>query len=92
MYRIVQESLANVARHADRAPAHVSITVDNGHVCVDVRNPAPASPRAPSARDGNGLGLVLMRERAEALGGTLRAGLEGEDWRVNAVMPGASRA
>jgi signal transduction histidine kinase len=92
MYRIVQESLANVARHAALAPAHVSINVENGHVCVDVRNPAPASLAAPSARDGHGLGLVVMRERAEALGGTLRAGLEGGEWRVNAVMPGASPA
>jgi signal transduction histidine kinase len=89
MYRIVQESLANVARHAAPAAAHVSIKVDNGHVCVDVRNSAPASPRVASARDGHGLGLIVMRERAEALGGTLRAGLEGGEWRVNAVMPGA---
>jgi len=88
MYRIVQESLANVARHTARAPAHVSVKVDDGHICVEVRNPAPAGARGAPGRDGHGLGLVVMRERAEALGGTLRAGLDGGEWRVSAVMPG----
>jgi len=92
MYRIVQESLANVARHAAPAPARVSIKFDDGHVCVDVRNPAPERPPLPSTRDGHGLGLVVMRERAEAVGGTLRAGLEDGEWRVNAVMPGARQS
>ena len=90
MYRIVQESLANVARHTTRAPAHVWVKVDDGHVCVEVRNPAPAGPRVAPGRDGHGLGLIVMRERAEALGGTLRAGLDGGEWRVSAVMPGAA--
>ena len=89
MYRIVQESLANVARHTARAPAHVSIDVVDGHVYVDVRNPAQAGTRATTLRDNHGLGLVVMRERAEALGGTLRAGLDGDEWCVRAVMPGA---
>ena len=92
MYRIVQESLANVARHTPRAPALVSINVDDGRVSIEVRNPAAADPLVSPARDGRGLGLVMMRERAEALGGTLRAGLEGDEWRVCAVMPGSNGA
>ena len=58
----------------------------------DVRNPAQAGPRAATVRDNHGLGLVVMRERAEALGGTLRAGLDGDEWRVCAVMPGSNGA
>jgi signal transduction histidine kinase len=87
MYRIVQESLANVARHTARAPAHVSIAVDDRCIRVEVSNPAVANGRAGAARDDRGIGLVVMRERVEALGGTLHTGIDGEQWRVCAVMP-----
>ena len=42
---------------------------------------------AGQRRDDGGMGLVLMRERAELLGGTLRAGPDGEDWHVCVAIP-----
>jgi len=89
LYRIVQESLANVARHTTGAPARVSICVDGRELRVEIRNPSADATRVGSARDDRGMGLMHMRERAESLGGTLRAGLDGDEWRVCAVIPGA---
>lgn len=86
VYRVVQESLTNVARHAPRARA-VSVTVgqDGRGVTVEVANDAAAGPAQHHRR---GYGLVGMRERVEALGGTLYAGPgENADWVVRAVVP-----
>jgi signal transduction histidine kinase len=89
LYRIVQESLANVARHTSGAPANVAIHIDTD-IQVEVRNPSKVETPASPARDGNGLGLRLMRDRAESLGGTLHAGPDGDQWRVCAVIPAAA--
>jgi signal transduction histidine kinase len=69
-YRIVQESLGNALAHAGRVPATVTFTHADGTVRIRVVNAAGT----PTDRYlGTGLGLVGMRERAERLGGTLRA-------------------
>ncbi|GIH75663.1 two-component sensor histidine kinase [Planobispora longispora] len=69
-YRIVQEALTNVARHAGRASAAVHIGYGPGELVVRVDDDGRASPGAPPA-PGNG--LTGMRERVTALGGELRA-------------------
>ena len=84
-YRIVQESLANVVRHA--GPARATVTVERVGVAVRVAvsddGPGPAV-----AAPGGGLGIEGMRARAEQLGGTLAAGpLAGGGWSVEAVLP-----
>ncbi|WP_134325081.1 sensor histidine kinase [Cumulibacter soli] len=71
-YRIVQESLSNVVRHAAGSPARVVIERSIGSVEISVRNPAPQHPVNPMP--GSGHGLRGMRERAVALGGTLATG------------------
>jgi hypothetical protein len=71
-YRIVQESLTNVVRHAGRVAATVALREEGGCLYVDVVNDGGATPAAFS--DGSGAGLAGMRERAAALGGTLDAG------------------
>ena len=71
-YRIVQESLTNVVRHAGRVAATVALRQDSGYLYVDVVNDGGAAPAASS--DGAGAGLTGMRERAAALGGSLDAG------------------
>jgi signal transduction histidine kinase len=84
--RIVQEALTNVARHA--AGAHeicVTVGEESGSVTVEVTDDAPAGVAVPGL---GGYGLVGMRERVEALGGTLDAGARAAGgWRVRATLP-----
>ncbi|MEV0293090.1 histidine kinase [Nocardia sp. NPDC050710] len=90
LYRIGQESLANVVKHAPGATATVRLTVDEAAVRLDVDNTLPAGP----ARDpGGGMGLSGMRQRAELLGGRIAAGPYDDGWSVRAEFPlAASRA
>lgn len=84
VYRVVQESLANAARHAAGAAVSVALTVGPGAVEVCVRDRGgPPGPRGPA-----GVGLVGMRERVQAMGGTFEAGPTGGGWQVRAVLPG----
>jgi signal transduction histidine kinase len=86
VYRVVQESLANAARHAPGAAVRVAVAVGAAEVEVTVANTgAGTRPRGPG-----GVGLVGMRERVEALGGTLTAGPTGAGWTVRAVLPRAA--
>ena len=88
-YRIVQESLTNVVRHAGRVTATVSLRHDDGYLQVDVVNDGGQAPAACS--DGIGAGLAGMRERAAALGGTLDAGpCPGGGFAVHARLPVAA--
>jgi signal transduction histidine kinase len=82
VYRILQEALTNVARHAPGSPATVHLHVEDGE--TRVRVDSSGRPGRPSH---DGAGLAGMRERAEALGGRLTAGPSGNGWRVEAVLP-----
>ncbi|MDL4815540.1 sensor histidine kinase [Actinomadura opuntiae] len=85
LYRVVQEALANAARHAPGSSAAVAVGVDGPLALVTVTDGgAPPGAGRPA---GGGLGLVGMRERVTALGGTLRAGPHGTGWRVEAAVP-----
>ncbi len=87
VYRIVREALTNVARHAPHARG-VTVTVgqDPAGVTVEVTDDAPPGPARASHRGGHG--LIGMRERVEALGGTLHAGSRaGAGWSVLATLP-----
>jgi signal transduction histidine kinase len=89
-YRIVQEALANAARHAPGGLVRVAGRVQDGQLELAVRN-GPAVPgSAPSALpgEGHGHGLMGMRERATLLGGTLSAGRdENGGYTITAVLP-----
>jgi signal transduction histidine kinase len=87
IYRIVQESLTNIARHAPHARSvTVGVARDRHGVTVDITDDAP--PGAYRHPHRGGFGLVGMRERVEALGGTLRAGPRpGAGWSVHATLP-----
>jgi signal transduction histidine kinase len=88
-YRIVQEALTNVARHAGpRARARVKLTRHDGVVEVEVRDDGPGAPATVPA----GGGLTGMRERAAAVGGRLEAGgVPGGGFRVWASLPAVGR-
>lgn len=88
-YRIVQESLSNVARHATDAPAVVRLGCAEGSLLIEVRNAAaPGRPASAPAPDGGGHGIRGMRERVELLGGTLTAESQSDGgFLVRAVLP-----
>src|SRR5262245_19974699 len=89
MYRVVQESLANIGRHAQGAESTVEIAVAPDEIRVAVidvdRRP---DERVATAHGGaSGIGLIGMRERVEALGGEFAAGPTGDGWLVSARLP-----
>lgn len=90
-YRMVQEALANAARHAPGSGVEVTVDASAAaSVVVTVRNDPPASPTTgPSAVEaGRGFGLVGMRERAELTGATVDAGPTADGgWQVRLTMP-----
>jgi signal transduction histidine kinase len=84
-YRIVQEALTNVARHAAAATAVVRIGYQDEDVCVQVDDDGTGGPGGPAK---GGSGIRGMRERARALGGELSAGARPEGgFRVLARLP-----
>lgn len=86
-YRIIQESLTNVARHAGRARVTVRITYDDADVRVEIDDDGTA-PSDGAAAMGTGSGITGMRERATALGGDLSAGFRrGGGFRVSTRLP-----
>jgi signal transduction histidine kinase len=87
-FRIVQESLTNARQHSPGAPAHVTLSFDPERVYVTIEN--RTGPRLNGYGNGDGrpgVGIVGMRERATALGGTLEAGPSPTGFRVVAELP-----
>nr|WP_255633106.1 histidine kinase [Demequina sp. TTPB684] len=86
LYRVVQESLTNVLRHA---PGTAWVDVQLNHLAdgweVTVIDQGGVMPGPES--DGAGLGLVGMRERVELFGGTVEAGPLDSGWRVHVKIP-----
>jgi signal transduction histidine kinase len=86
-FRIVQEALTNVARHAGPATATVRISYGDRDLSVQVDDDGRGLSAHGSA-PGSGKGLVGMRERVAALGGDLQAGPRpGGGFRVRACLP-----
>ncbi|MFG3257814.1 histidine kinase [Streptomyces sp. NPDC048172] len=88
-YRIVQEALANVVRHAPGATTRVSVTGGPDELTVLVVNgPSPEPEGQPLETTGTGHGLVGMRERVRLVGGELDTGpLPDGGFRVAARLP-----
>jgi signal transduction histidine kinase len=88
-YRIVQESLTNVVRHAGPVETTVRVASTSRGIDLEVRNAPPARhPGATDAPEGSGRGIVGMRERAAAVGGELTATREPDGgFRVHATLP-----
>jgi signal transduction histidine kinase len=85
IYRIVQESLTNVVKHARASACKVVIRGDGGQVIVEVANSRGAGGAAGSSPPH---GLIGMRERVAAYGGTLETGPDpAGGFRVHACIP-----
>jgi len=85
-YRIVQEALTNVVKHAGPATARVGVRYSPGQVSVEVVDDGRGT--GTGGRDHGGHGIAGMRERAALYGGTLEVGpLPGGGFRVAAKLP-----
>ncbi|KDN75223.1 histidine kinase [Streptomyces olindensis] len=82
-YRILQEALTNVLRHAGAVPVRVRVHAGDGTLVLAIRNPLPAAIPGP----GRGSGLRGIRERAALLGGRARTGPDEGDWQVHVELP-----
>ncbi|MFG3010482.1 sensor histidine kinase [Streptomyces cinerochromogenes] len=91
-YRVVQEALTNVHKHAAGAKTHVRLAHRVSEIAMQVENEPPPEPASASAAGlpSGGNGLVGMRERVVALGGVFVSGpTEAGGFRVSAVIPAA---
>jgi two-component system sensor histidine kinase UhpB len=87
-YRIVQEALTNVIKHAQASRCEVRIAVPPDHPCVQLVIEDNGKGFAPTA-GGAGIGIVGMRERAHAIGGPMNIdSAPGRGTTVTVVMPG----
>jgi len=82
LYRIVQESLANVARHQPRAATSVLLDLTDG-----LRLLVENDVEAPLRRGSGGAGLTGIAQRADLLGGSFDAGVRRGRWTVEVVVP-----
>jgi signal transduction histidine kinase len=84
VFRILQESLANIAKHAPTSSATVHLAACPEGLHLSVRNTLPDG----RPREGNdGSGLPGMAARAGQLGAQLRAGMDADDWLVDLIVP-----
>ncbi|MFC9998082.1 sensor histidine kinase [Nocardia sp. NPDC127526] len=84
LYRISQESLANIAKHAPGADAKLRIKICAKDIRFDMSNTLPAGA---AARPGRGMGISGMRQRIGLLDGALTAGPVDGGWHVHAQIP-----
>ncbi|MFG3124189.1 sensor histidine kinase [Streptomyces sp. NPDC048201] len=90
-YRVVQEALTNVHKHAAGAKTYVRLAHRRAEIAMQVENDSPPEPGSASAGlPSGGNGLVGMRERVVALGGVFVSGpTDAGGFRVSAVIPAA---
>ena len=89
VYRVVQEALTNVAKHAVGAHVSVDLRRTDGQVAVDIVD--DGGPGSGARLDGAGRGLIGMRERVALYGGHIDAGPRPDGgFRVVAILPVAA--
>jgi signal transduction histidine kinase len=84
LYRITQESLANIAKHAPDAQSTVALTITRTSATLTINNRLPV---AVAVQTSEGRGLRGMRQRVEQLGGHIDIGPSGDEWSVRASIP-----
>ena len=86
VFRVAQQAISNALQHAPGSPITVELRRVEDSLELSVLN--GPSRRPPTDPGGGGTGLTVMRERADAVGGSLQAGpVEGGAWRVRLVLP-----
>jgi signal transduction histidine kinase len=89
VFRVIQESLTNVIKHAGKPRTTVSLTHGDGQLVVEVTDTGrPILAAAPAVPSGAGRGLIGLRERIALYGGVLETGpRDGGGWIVRARFP-----
>jgi signal transduction histidine kinase len=96
VFRVVQECLTNIHRHADSPTAAIRIAQDEACLRVEIEDAGKGIP--PDKRSGvkalghTGVGLRGMQERLRLLGGTLQIQSNDRGTRVTAILPGVRAA
>ena len=85
LYRITQESLANIAKHAPDSRSSVTLDISAASAKLAVNSRLPAAVAAADSPEGRG--LRGMRQRVELLGGAIEVGPTHDGWSVNAEIP-----
>ncbi|MFO7193703.1 MULTISPECIES: histidine kinase [Thermocrispum] len=86
-YRIAQEALTNAIKHAPGCRAELTLRRRDGKVEIVVTNELSDETSRIAGQQAGGVGLLSMRERAKAVGGTVQAGPGGRGWLVCASLP-----
>ena len=84
VYRIIQECLTNVAKHAGASTVSIDLTGEIDRLYLRIEDDGRGISEADQ---GGGLGLIGMRERVEALGGVFRTGKEGTGFLIEISIP-----
>lgn len=89
LYRVTQEALTNVVKHAPGARTSIDLAFGTDRVTVTIDNDVPArnGVAAPLAHSGGGFGLQGIAERVALLGGEVEAGPVAAGWRVTVTVP-----
>ena len=86
-YRLVQEALTNVLKHANARCVRVGVAFQRNQLELEVSDDGGDSDSS-QVTEGGGHGLIGMRERANVFGGTISAGTSvGGGWTVHARLP-----
>lgn len=87
-FRIVQEALTNVTKHAGAKTAHVRLAYSSARLTITVTDDGRVAATRPAGAPSRGFGIIGMRERAHSVGGHLEVGLRPRDgFRVTARLP-----
>lgn len=90
IFRVAQECLTNIHRHAESPTAGIRITQEDGHLTVEIEDAGkgvPLEKQLAMASAHAGVGFRGMRERLRRLGGTLEIQSNGHGTRVTAILP-----
>jgi signal transduction histidine kinase len=88
-YRVLQEAVTNATRHAPGAPIAITLNASGDSLTIEVTDDGTGGDAGPEDGERSSYGLLGLRERVAAAGGTLEAGprADASGWRVAARMP-----
>jgi signal transduction histidine kinase len=93
LLRIAQEALLNIARHAQADHVALTLQCEENVILLTIEDNGVGISAVKEGSNGEGHGLMIMRERAEAVGGTLVvSSVSGNGTRIEASLPFQSEA